>query len=458
MAASTSKTSGSVRWIGACALGLALSALGGLADAPESGRPNVLVVTIDTLRADHLSSYGYGRPTSPNLDRLILNGTHFTQARTVEPLTNPAIGSMVTSLYPHEHGGSRNGLRMRTGLPSLPKALQARGYRTAAFMGNWTLRDKLSGLGEHFDEYEEVLTRRRWFGLIRGEATAEDLTSEALTWLEEQRSTRPEQPFLLWTHYTEPHAPYRAQREFLGGLGLSTQRRELTDADRYDSEIAYVDHWIGELVRGLEEMSLMEQTVIVIAADHGESLGEHGYWGHGRHLYEPTLHIPMALYWPGQIPAREIAAPALNIDIAPTLLSLLGFSPPAGFHGFDWAGVLAGGEPPADRVTRYQAHRGAVLSKHDSDLARQSGLLAVGTMYRDQKEIFRVEKGQRMRFDLADDPRELASNVAPKDEPSEGLLDWMRIVYDGLASLDVTPPQPLDDESIEQLRSLGYVD
>ena len=280
-----------------------------LAVAPaHAGDPppaNVLVISVDTLRADHMSAYGYARPTTPNIDRLISGGVRFDTARTVEPLTGPALVSMLTSLHPNEHGASRNGLRMRTGLASLPKALQARGYRTAAFVGNWTLRDKLCGLAEHFEEYQEVLTRRRWWGLVRKEANAQDLTDVATEWLDAQRRSQSDAPFLLWVHYVEPHAPYRAHDSYREALGLPA-RGELSASDRYDTEIAFVDDAVGRLMLHLQEIGLAEGTIVVFASDHGESLGEHGYWGHGRNLYEQTLRIPMSITWPGRLaPAQS---------------------------------------------------------------------------------------------------------------------------------------------------------
>ena len=149
------------------ALALIPVAANGAKRDPGGVPPNVLIVSIDTLRADHVSAYGYSRATTPNLDDLIADGVRFDRARTIEPLTGPALVSMLTSIHPHEHGASRNGLRMRPGLASLPKAMQANGYRTVAYVGNWTLRDKLSGLAEHFDSYNEVLTRNRWWGMVR---------------------------------------------------------------------------------------------------------------------------------------------------------------------------------------------------------------------------------------------------------------------------------------------------
>jgi len=185
---------------------------------PDGPRlPNVLIITVDTLRADHLGAYGYTRNTSPTLDKLMREGVRFTQARTVEPLTGPALCSMLTSRYPHEHGASRNGLRMRSGMASLPKALQAHGYRTSAFVGNWTLRDKLSGLAEHFEFYEEIVSRRRWFGLAKGEATAEDLNRAFADWLADHAARHGDRPFMAWVHYV---GPSRLERKVLDMLSL----------------------------------------------------------------------------------------------------------------------------------------------------------------------------------------------------------------------------------------------
>jgi arylsulfatase A-like enzyme len=419
--------------------------------------PNVVVVTIDTLRTDHMSVYGYDRPTTPNLDGLIDSGIRFDRARTIEPLTGPALVSMLTSLHPHQHGASRNGLRMRSGMASLPKALQARGYRTAAFVGNWTLRDKLCGLAEHFESYNEVLTRGRWWGFVRREADANDITDGAIEWLGPHRQHESAAPFFLWVHYVEPHSPYRLHKDFVEPLGINTTGN-VSPRDRYDTEIAFVDAAVGRLLESLDRLELTEETLIVFASDHGESLGEHGYWGHGRHLYEPTLSIPMSVTWKGHLRARAIDAPALITDIAPTILGLLGGDQPSTFGGFDWAGVLNGDAAPVDRLTHHQAHRGAVMSKHDSELKRRSGLLEVGIIQNEKKEIFRVTKNRREFYDLAVDPRELNDLIRKNDPPTEGLLTWMRTVYDGLTAVEDAPPEPLDEESIEALRSLGYVD
>jgi arylsulfatase A-like enzyme len=437
---------------------LAVACAAGSAAAAPDARPNVLIVTIDTLRADRMSAYGYQRPTSPGLDRLMRSGALFAQARTVEPLTGPALCAMLTSRFPHENGATRNGLRMRPNLPSLPKLLRDRGYRTAAIVSNWTLRDKITGLGEHFDDYNELLVRKRWFGLVSSEAKADTVTEAALQWLAQTAGTAEERPFLLWLHYVDPHAPYAKHKAHLNDLGLP-RKGKLAASDRYDTEIAFTDAQVARVLARLDELGLARRTLTAFTSDHGESLGEHDYWGHGRHLYEPSLRIPMALVWPGRIEPRTIEAPALNIDLAPTIAGLLGLELPPGFRGHDWTDVLDGGDPPLDRATQHQAHRGAVLSRHDSDVARRAGLLEVGVVLHGTKEVLRLKKRQgHWRFDLAADPTELVNLAAPRSDPTADLRAWMDLVDSGLRQADEKPPQPLDDETIERLEALGYAD
>ena len=417
------------------------------------GRPDVLVLSVDTLRADRLSAYGYRLATSPNLDRLMAKGARFAQARTVEPLTGPALCSMFTSRLPHETGATRNGLRMRAGLASLPRLLSAAGYRTAAIVANWTLRDRATGLGEHFDEYDELFERKRWFGLVSAEAGAEAVTRRATEWIGRQGASPGRPPFLLWVHYVDPHAPYRLHHEEAQRMGLSGK---LPAAARYDTEIAHTDRAIGELLGALERLDGARNTLVVLASDHGESLGEHDDWGHGRNLYEPALRIPLAIVWPGHIAPAVIEAPATNVDVASTVLGLLGLSAPAEFRGFDWTPVFAGAPAPLDRVTEHQAHRGAVLSNHDSEIQRRAGLLEVAVIQGGVKEILRVRGGRRARFDLTRDPGERTNLADAGSELSAGLERWLAVVDRSLNDQDVVPPQPLDAETAAKHRALNY--
>jgi arylsulfatase A-like enzyme len=429
------------------------------ADTAAGATPDILVVTVDTLRADHLSAYGYPRKTSPSIDSLLSGGVRFTQARTVEPLTGPALASMLTSLYPHEHGSTRNGLRMREELASFPGLLARRGYETAAFVGNWTLRDSLSGMAEHFGTYDAVLTKKRWFGVLKSEATAEDINAAALEWLDRHVTTEPRRPFLLWVHYVEPHAPYALRKELLGQIGLNATGSFFSPRNRYDSEIAYVDSRIGTLLAGVGQRVDSRNLITVFTSDHGESLGEHGYWGHGRHLYEPTLWIPMGITWQGRVLSGPLDAPAMILDIAPTLLGLVGLEVPSLFRGFDWSGILTrGGRLPMDRVTLYQTHRMSVEPQEDQTALRRKGLLEVARIVQRQKEILRIKGHKHRAFDLLADPEEIESEVDENSEISEPLSDWLEEVRAGLATSDDLPPPSLTDDDLKALRALGYLD
>ncbi len=425
--------------------------------AADDDRPSVLVITVDALRADHLGIYGYSRRTSPNIDRLVSQGLLFERAWTPEPLTGPAMCSMLTGLPPHEHAATRNGLRMEAGLDSLPKTLARNGWSTAAFIGAWTLKNNLTLLGEHFETYGERLRRRRWFGVINSEASGEDLTDDALQWAQRHHKKDGGRPFFLWVHYVEPHAPYRFHEEYAQRLGVNDDK--LTRVDRYDTEIAAVDEAIGRLLDGIKELVADDNLVIVFTADHGESLGDHNYWGHGRYLYEPSLRIPLGIVWKGRIRPGAVSSQATLLDLPPTLLDLVGVAAPDELPGRSWASAARGGEAPAERTHCYQAHRGAVHGgTHDSDQKRSKGLLAVGVIDGDRKEILRIIASEHLSFDLTEDPLELDNLVTIDSAPSEALLACLGTVSQALGALDRLATRKLDDETVEQLKALGYLE
>lgn len=439
------------------------AALALVADAGFASRrfPHVLLVAVDTLRLDRLSAYGYSRPTSPAIDGLLGAGARFSEMRAVEPLTAPSMASMFTSRYPHEHGATRNGLSVRPGLPSLGKVLGRRGYETAAFVGNWTLRAEMSGLGEHFESFDEVFSRKRWLGLFNSEATAADLTDATLAWIGEHLDKQPKLPFFAWVHYVEPHAPYRLHEEYLERLGIDRKGgHDVAPADRYDTEIAFVDTAIGRLLAGIKARVPEEDLLVIFVSDHGESLGEHDYWGHGRHLYEATLHVPFGITWRGRIRPQSVPDLASTLDLAPTVLGLVGLPIPEPFRGHDWSPNLTGAAdpPPGPPATFHQAHKGA-LRGGGSEAARRKGLLAVGWVTQGRKEVYSVRgRGERLVFDLTADRAEV-ENLATGDDPaSEVLGTWLSDVRAGLKASDELPAPALDEEAIERLRSLGYID
>lgn len=411
-------------------------------------KPNIILISVDTLRADRLGIYGYSKNTSPNIDALLAKGIVFDDARTPEPLTAPALISMLTSKYPHQHGATRNGLAHRKDLPSLPKSLKAQGYATAAFVGNWTLKDRLTGLGTHFDDYREVLDKKRWFGLFLGEADGSDLTETVLEWM----AAPPDNPYFLWVHYADPHAPYVFQKDYAKRLGLG---KSANRSQRYDTEIAFVDEQIGRLLRIVENQS---NTMIIFTADHGESLGEHNYWGHGRHLYDATLKIPMGIVWEGVLKSGRITAPASLLDLAPTISRILGHPPITDHEGFDWNPVIQGSsEGDNARVLYFQAHRGAVQTRKGERQGRLKGLLEVARLENQVKEIYRIRSRKRRVFDLKTDAAEVNNTVALRSKISPELHLWAAKI-EKLLQLDLNEDAELQESDIEMLRSLGYID
>ena len=173
-------------------------------------RKNIIIISVDTLRADHLGCYGYPLNTSPEIDAFSRDGILFRQSYSITPLTSPAFSSMLTSLPPHKHGSKRNGLSIYKDIRTLPWFLKSYGYTSAAFISNWSLRKRLCGLHKDFDVYIEVLEKRRWMGVLNTEGDARIVSQKAGAWLEKNA----EKTFFLWVHYTEPHAPYVYHRQF----------------------------------------------------------------------------------------------------------------------------------------------------------------------------------------------------------------------------------------------------
>ncbi|HUP64168.1 MAG TPA: sulfatase [Thermoanaerobaculia bacterium] len=423
--------------------------------AAAESSPNVLMISVDTLRADRLSSYGYGRNTSPNIDRLLARGARFEEARTVEPLTGPAMATMLTSRHPHEHGATRNALKIKTGLSSVSKILRRRGYITAAFVSNWVLRGTYSGLDDHFHEYHEVLTRKRWLGMFKGESYAEDVTEAVIDWLDEREDERA--PFFIWAHYTDPHAPYLYRSEHAKRLNIPPDGRESIE-DRYDTEIAAVDAAVGDLLEAIQnDPRLRESTLVVFTSDHGESFGEHGVWGHGRFLWEEAVRIPLGFVLPGRIRPRVIEEAARIIDIAPTILGLAEVPVPEAFLGFDWSGVLRSNENPPILPMLMQAHRGSPVRGRNPQASRQAGLLEIAVVHGSRKESWRTDPGTYRVFDLRADPAE-RNDLAGKQQPMPPSIgEWLAAVHAGLRTTSEIPAA-LDAEAVEKLRSLGYLE
>lgn len=300
-------------------------------DPPEpsgSERPHVLLISVDTLRADRLSSYGYHLRTTPNMDRLAEEGVRFERAYCAIPMTGPSHFSMFTGRYPQEHGARINGVSLPGDSKwlTVPQILRRFGYSSGAFVSAWPLIGRLTRLDRDFDDYDEELGRT--YQVFHSMRWAEDVTRPALQWLDKHQNDR---NFFLWVHYFDPHEPYNLREEFANPEQISEtpsafasySNEVLGRMRRYDSEVGYADHHIGRLLARLDRLGLSDNTLVVLVSDHGEGLGEQGFVGHGRWLYESTVRVPWIMRLPGRIPAGTVVEENVStLDLAPTLLDL----------------------------------------------------------------------------------------------------------------------------------------
>ena len=284
---------------------------------------NVVIITTDTTRADHLGCYGNRGIETPVLDQLAREGILCSQAITPSPSTLPAHSSLMTGLYPYRHGARSNGtFRVADGITTLAERLKSQGYRTGAAISAFVL-DSRFGLDRGFDSYDDDLTRGLKYSVHMFRERAAELTNEvAVKWLRENA----QQPFFLWVHYFDPHAVYLPPEPF----------RSRYAEEPYDGEIAYVDSQIGALLTQLEELGVRDKTLVVYTADHGEGLGEHGEFTHSLLAYDGTLRVPLIFHAPRGLPSGKVITRQTSlVDVMPTVLSLLGDESPGDLDGID---------------------------------------------------------------------------------------------------------------------------
>lgn len=407
--------------------------------------PNVVFLSVDTLRADRLGCYGYPCPTSPNIDRLAKDALVFDDCVCEVPLTAPSFGSMFSSRYPRLTGMTRNGLRLPANVPTITEQFRMAGYQTFCVQSNWTLKAHLSGLDRGFDVYEDDFHHKRW-GLIKPERYANEITDIALALLAKRDTSK---PFFCWIHYSDPHAPYRHHRGFTPSAktGALSGRRAGVNA-RYDSEVAFADHHIGRLLEGIPR----ENTFIVFAADHGESLFEHDYLGHGRRIYQEGLHIPLLMAGPG-ISAGRSQTQARGVDIGPTLLAMAGIPRVPEMLGLD----LLDPSTPQARERVIETYGGAVLKLPGiKALMAERPPQKQGVLRQGWKLILDNDGGQEL-FYLPQDPGEIHNRAASESELTASLRkaidEWnARYPRHGFEAAGMSR----DDE--DALRSLGYIE
>jgi arylsulfatase A-like enzyme/Flp pilus assembly protein TadD len=392
---------------------------------------NVLVITTDTTRADHLRGYGNRSVETPTLDRLAREGILFANSVTPSPSTLPAHTSLLTGLYPIHHGARANGtFHVEPRVVTLAERLRAAGYRTGAVISAFVL-DSRFGLDQGFELYHDDLTKgvKHSAHMFR-ERPAELANEPAVAWLREHAGER----FFLWLHYFDPHAAYLPPEPF---------RREYAD-DPYDGEIAYADSQIGALLAELEELGVRDRTLVVYAADHGEGLGEHGEQTHSLLTYDATLRVPLIFHAPAGLPGgRVVRRQAALVDVVPTVLALLGLEAP---EGLDGESLIA--EPPEGPRSVYFETM-ATMTLH-------GWAPLMGVRREDYKFILAPTPEL---YDLRADPGERENLHEERPEIARALREALDAVVgrDPLVAASVGANLPADDETRRHLAALGYL-
>ena len=394
--------------------------------APALRRLNLLLVTIDTLRADRLGCYGYSRVATPNLDRLASSGVLFEGAVTQAPLTAPSHASMMTGVNPPVHKvRDTGGFVLPSSQTTLATILQGQGWDTAAFIGAAVLKRRF-GLNQGFSVYDDEFST----GEDGRERRAGEVVDRAIHWLGAQSA----KPFFLWVHVYDPHLPYDPPAPF----------REKYKANLYDGEVAYTDRELGRLFQAIAQKS-PSNTLVAVLSDHGESFGEHGEFAHGVFLYDTTLRVAFLLSGPGVPAALRVKQQARTIDLLPTLLELMGGKAPAGVQGASLVPAFAGKEPPQSF-----SYGETLFPKLNMGWAELRSIRTNRWKY--------VRAPKPELYDLVQDPGE-TNNVLPSHPADvrdlEAKLDG--VIGNAAGQSEKVQPAPVDRRTLGQLKSLGYL-
>jgi len=447
---------------------------------PPAGTPDVIIVSLDTTRADHLSTYGYGRRTSPNLTAFAADALRFTQARSPAAWTLPGHASLFTGMYPSRHGAHLAGKwlegesidgRRRVAFPLPPQAvtlaevLRDRGYRAGAFVANFSYLYRDFGLAQGFARYDDapaVLLRlpphvvrfARQFRpgyLLKPFRSARDINAAALSWLDQ---TPPARPAFLFLNYMEAHQPWLAPPPYdrwardlpdahrLARTDLYTHvPKRFTENERrfieanYDGQLAAMDGALGELFTALKARTRYDDALIIVTADHGEFLGEHEQVGHiGRMLYEPVLHVPLVVKLPGAArPRGDRTGPVQLVDVLPTVVAAAGAVLPKGVQG-----------EPLLQVTHASIAEEDInpflVSRYGENYDR-----GIRVVYDGNYKLISTSRGQQMLFDLQDDPGETRDLAREQPERVAALRQRLEATLGGTVALAGVEPSPRVD-------------
>jgi arylsulfatase A-like enzyme/Tfp pilus assembly protein PilF len=391
--------------------------------------PNILLITVDTLRADRVGAYGYQRAKTPNLDALAAGGVLFENAITSVPLTLPSHTSVFTGTYPLHHGVRNNGnYRLAPEATTMSEVFKQRGYTTAGFVASFVL-DPRFGLAQGFDHYDadvQEVSDGAWYA----ERRAADVTESFLRWFR----SRGQRPFFAWVHYWDPHMPYDPPEPYRSAC-----------ADPYDGEVAYVDAQIGVLLEALRSQGVLDRTLVIVASDHGEGFGDHVELGHGIFCYDETLHVVLIMASEEALPRHRRISDRVNlVDLLPTVLDLTGIPIPREIQGTSLVPLVKG-----ERMSEREFYIESYYAAEDLGAAPVIGVVSGSYKFLD---LPRPEL-----YDLKKDPEE-HHNLASQDVRS--LAKW-RLKVEKLVKLygESTLPakRQVSKSERERLASLGYL-
>ena len=408
-------------------------------DRVASQFADVILITIDTLRADHLGCYGDAGAATPVLDRLARSGTRFAHVVAPVPLTLPSHASLLTGVTPLAHGVHDNvGFALGTSMPTIAERFKSAGYETAAFVSGAPL-DRASGLARGFDQYDDLMTRggdaaaeRRRVNraAVNNERRADETVAAVAEWLRQEPGAQT-RPLFLWVHLFDPHAPYDAPEPF---------RTRFSDRP-YDGEIAFVDSQIGVLLDGVKRARQGRGALAAVTADHGEGLGEHGEPTHGLFVYDSTIRVPLILDGPGVPSGLVVERMARVIDVAPTLLDIAGVAPLERIDGASQRPSMSSGAAPAEPAYV------------ESRFGRLCCGWAPVHAWRDGRWML-IDLPKVELYDLAADPAQLR-NVAANQPAETSRL--RRALGHALARETAPSLRSASADARARLQSLGYV-
>jgi arylsulfatase A-like enzyme/Flp pilus assembly protein TadD len=397
----------------------------------RSGPINIMIITLDTTRADHIGAYGYLHGRTPAIDALAAEGVRFARAQTPAPLTLPAHASIMTGTYPTLHGVRNNGSYF---LPpqaeTLAEILKNHGYRTAAFVSSFIL-DSRFGLDQGFEVYSDRMDTGGGIKDLQSERPAGEVFSDFDAWL---TSFDASNPFFCWLHFYDPHLPYAPPEPFKSDPALAP----------YDGEIANVDVNVGRVFERLRSRGLYDHTLIVLAGDHGEGFGEHGESGHGIFCYQETLAVPLLMRFPGKRPGSGVIDDVVDlVDIMPTVLAAVGEPVPPHVQGISLLPLIAGKRGP-ERGLYFES----LYAKEDMGGAPLTGMLTGGWKY--------IDLPRPECYDVKTDPGEknnlVASETVQTDRVRARLKEWQA----RSTRQNIDTARAISAEERRRLESLGY--